>query len=290
MTDTHKYLTPRSLDEYFTADVPTQHLLCETPYCLLRIEPAAERLMFRTLSDGTAPTVKGLERVTVDIQELDGTMWSVVEVDAREMHQPAYALAVSIAEEMRKGSSFAAATNAALSDLSALLAKRRRLSTEQQLGLMGELLVVEALLDGANAGEVLEWWVGPLAEQHDFALPAVDLEVKTTLSERRRQDDLRHRAATTQSGEIRSGSFRSNSLRAGSGAGRSLAGVVVDLRERLHGDAHFDSALVELGWDDDDAELYDQRYLPRSTSLRLYGGRRFPGHHSGASACGCAAC
>ena len=102
MTDTHKYLTPESLDEYFTADVPTQHLLCETPYCLLRIEPAAERLTFRTLSDGTAPTVKGLERVTVDIQELDGTMWSVVEVDAREMHQPAYALAVSIAEEMRK--------------------------------------------------------------------------------------------------------------------------------------------------------------------------------------------
>ena len=131
---------------------------------------------------------------------------------------------------------------------------------------MGELLVVEALLDGANAGEVLERRVGPLAEQHDFALPAVDLEVKTTLSERRR-----HMISGTE--QLRPNPARPLWLvsiqltRAGSGAGRSLAGVVVDLRERLHGDAHFDSALVELGWDDDDAELYDQRYLPRSTPL-----------------------
>lgn len=266
MTDNPKYLSPESLDGYFSAGVATQHLLCETPQCLLRIDPAAERLTFRTPNDGTAPTVKGLERVTVDLTEIDGTMWSVVEVDARDMHQPAYALAVSIAEEMRKGSSFATATNAAMSDLRALLAQRRRLSAEQQLGLMGELLVVEALLEGASAGDVLEWWVGPLAEQHDFALPGMDLEVKTTLSERRR-----HMISGTE--QLRPNPARPLWLvsipltRAGSGSGRSLADVVAELREQFDEDPRFHDALVGTGWDDEDAELYDQRYLPRDSPL-----------------------
>ncbi|MDN8986118.1 hypothetical protein Q0P28_14605, partial [Staphylococcus aureus] len=75
-----QYLTPESLDGYFRADIATQHLLCETPECLLRIDPAAERLTYRTPNDGTTPSVKGLERVDVDLQEIDGTMWSVVHV------------------------------------------------------------------------------------------------------------------------------------------------------------------------------------------------------------------
>ncbi|WP_166844727.1 PD-(D/E)XK motif protein [Isoptericola sp. BMS4] len=264
MTDPARYLTPESLDEYFSANVATQHLLCDEPRCLLRIDPAAERLTFRTVHDGTSPTVKGLERVSVDLEDVDGTMWSVVDVDARGMHQPAYALAVSIVEEMRKGSSFAAATNAAMSDLRSLLALRRRLSEEQQLGLLGELMVLEALLDGAGADDALDWWLGPLAEQHDFALPAVDLEVKTTLSERRK-----HMISGTE--QLRPNPARPLWLlsiqltRAGGGTGRSLAGMVVDLRGRLSGDARFGAALADLGWADEDAELYDQKYLQRST-------------------------
>lgn len=275
MTDTPQYLTPESLDGYFRADIATQHRLCETPECLLRIDPAAERLTFRTPNDGTTPSVKGLERVDVDLQEIDGTMWSVVHVDARDMHQPAYALAVSISEEMRKGASFAAATNAAMSDLRALLAQRRRLSAEQQLGLMGELMVVESLLDRAGADDVLNWWVGPQSEQHDFALPAVDLEVKTTLSERRR-----HVISGTE--QLRPNPARPLWLvsiqltRTGSGAGRSLAGIVTDLKERLHGDSRFHAALDGLGWADEDAELYDQRYLPRDAPLAYVVDETFP--------------
>lgn len=275
MTDLDRHLTPENLDVYFSESIPTQHLLCEVPRCLLRIDPASERLTLRTVHDGTAPTIKGLERVSVDLEEIDGTMWSVVDVDARDMHQPAYALAVSIAEEMRKGSSFAAATNAAMSDLRALLAQRRRLSAEQQLGLMGELMVVEALLDGASAAEVLEWWLGPYAEQHDFALPQVDLEVKTTLSERRR-----HIISGTE--QLRPNPARPLWLvsiqltRAGSGSGRSLAGIVADLRERLNGDLRFRVALTELGWVDEDAELYDQRYLLRSTPQAYAVNEDFP--------------
>lgn len=275
MTDSAKYLTPASLDRYFSEDIATSHLLCESPQCFLRIDPAAERLTFRTPNDGTAPMIKGLERVTVDLREIDGTMWSVIAVDARDMRQPAYALAVSVAEEMRKGFSFAAATNAAMSDLRALLAQRRRLSTEQQLGLMGELMVVEALLDGASPGEVLEWWVGPLAEQHDFALPGVDLEVKTTLSERRR-----HMISGTE--QLRPNPSRPLWLvsipltRVGSGAGRSLAGIVVDLHERLDGDHRLLATLTELGWADEDAEMYEQRYLPRDVPLAYAVDETFP--------------
>ena len=140
---------------------------------------------------------------------------------------------------------------------------------------MGELMVVESLLDRAGADDVLNWWVGPQSEQHDFALPAVDLEVKTTLSERRR-----HVISGTE--QLRPNPARPLWLvsiqltRTGSGAGRSLAGIVTDLKERLHGDSRFHAALGGLGWADEDAELYDQRYLPRDAPLAYVVDETFP--------------
>ena len=66
---------------------------------------------------------------------------------------------------------FAGAVNAAVANLRNLLAARTRLSEEQQRGLLGELLLLERLLleHGPTA---LEWWLGPAAEQHDFACPS----------------------------------------------------------------------------------------------------------------------
>lgn len=267
MTITDDRLTPESLERYFRAGVPTQHILCEEPDIRLRIEPGGERFVLRTPHDGTTPTVKGLRHVEIDVVDHENGTWSLVRIHARDMHYEAYGLAVAVAEAMRGGASFAAATNAAMTNLRSLLASRARLSESQQLGLIGELLVLDVLLTDTGT-TALDWWLGHAAEQHDFAFPDFDVEVKTTVSERRRHmisgvDQLRPnpgRALWLVSIQV---------TRAGGAEGFSLAGLVGELRSRVSGDDRFMAALVSLGWRDEDSDLYDTTYMLR-TAPRAY--------------------
>jgi hypothetical protein len=58
------------------------------------------------------------------------------------------------------------------------------LSRERVLGLLGELWVLNRLIDAAGGG-ALESWTGPRGEAHDFRTGGVELEVKTTARQRR---------------------------------------------------------------------------------------------------------
>lgn len=192
----------------------------------------------------------------------DGTTWAVFHVDARDMRFEAYGVAMSVAEALRGGASFAGAVNAAVENLRQLLAARTRLSEEQQRGLFGELLLLEHLLQ-EHGVTALSWWLGPEAEQHDFALPSFDMEVKTTTAERRRHaisgvDQLLpnpNRPLWLLSIQI---------TRAGGAAGRSLAELVARVRELVPGDERLRRALQDTGWRDEDADLYTRRYILRS--------------------------
>lgn len=59
----------------------------------------------------------------------------------------------------------------------------RRLSDTEEIGLFGELKVVQRLIRlGRPASEVLKLWKGPTNGLRDFSLGTVDLEVKSTIS------------------------------------------------------------------------------------------------------------
>jgi hypothetical protein len=59
-------------------------------------------------------------------------------------------------------------------------ALRGALGVEKLVGLMGELLTLEGLLD-AGAPSDLQYWCGPSGHQHDFRSPRYGLEAKATL-------------------------------------------------------------------------------------------------------------
>ena len=63
-------------------------------------------------------------------------------------------------------------------------AKRERLSDEVIMGLFGELLVLNNLMDEFDANDVLPGWRGPYDQGKDFELASKDLEVKTRLEDR----------------------------------------------------------------------------------------------------------
>ena len=57
--------------------------------------------------------------------------------------------------------------------------KRVRLSKIEQIGLIGELLVLKELLQHSSH-HIVQHWVGPLDKLHDFEGVQLDIEVKTT--------------------------------------------------------------------------------------------------------------
>ena len=258
-------LTTDSLEQYFASGVATTHVLSDSPRCELEIDPGLSRYELRTPADGPTPDVTGMQRVSVEtVDEAEGP-WFVLRIDARDIRFEAYGLIVSIVQAVRGGAGFAAATAAALVHLRAILASRSRLSTEQQVGLLGELLVVRRLLSVRDEEETIDWWLGPDAEQHDLALPDMDVEVKTTTSEARVH--VIHGVGQLEPNPGRALWLLSIQVtRAGGARGVSLAGLVAEVSATLtNRRPRFVEHLAGLGWREDDADLYRDRYLLRST-------------------------
>ena len=61
----------------------------------------------------------------------------------------------------------------------------RLMSRNAQAGLIGELMFLERLVD--RSLKAIELWVGPEGGRHDFVSEALDVEVKTSLSEEQRR-------------------------------------------------------------------------------------------------------
>lgn len=266
-------LSAATLNALFDQGAATLQTVSADPECLLRVDPSALELSLLVRDDGTTPDLERYARVTVDRQDRDGEVWSVFTVPASEERYEAYGLLNSVVEAMRGGAAFAAAVNTALAHTRALLAARTLLTQEQQVGLVGELLAVRAMLGTAPAAEVLRWWIGPDGEQHDLALPGLDAEIKTTLADRRRH-------VISGAGQLTPNPGRplwlvSIQITRADG-GFSLPGLVHEVRELTHRDHRLDAHLEGLGWQDDDAELYDAGYALRTVPAAYLVDERFP--------------
>lgn len=71
-----------------------------------------------------------------------------------------------------------------LSCFSALFEEKRLLSIERQLGLIGELIVLERMII-ADGPDAIRAWIGPQGEPHDFRVGDNEFEVKTSAGTRR---------------------------------------------------------------------------------------------------------
>lgn len=275
-TDPIAQLTPDSLDQYFRSGVPTTHVLSDSPRCELGIDPGMDRFELRTPANGPEPDLAGMRRVSVEtIDEPEGP-WFVLRVDARDIRVEAYGLIVAIVQALRGGAPFATATVASLVHLKAILAARHGLSTEQQVGLLGELLVVRRLLSVRGEEETIDWWLGADAEQHDLAFPTIDVEVKTTTSEKR--EHVIHGAGQLEPNPGRPLWLLSIQItRAGGARGVSLAGLIKEISGALSTRRpRFVEHLTGLGWRDEDADMYRDRYLLRSNPQAYLVDDRFP--------------
>ncbi|MTK05410.1 PD-(D/E)XK motif protein [Micromonospora sp. CP22] len=253
-----RHLSRDALEKYLAGNAPAALMLPGAPYCRVIIEPGPRRIVLRTPRqvDDTVD-VTGFEYVTTRTVAAEGATWSELVVDHGGQGVEAYLLISDVADLMQlRGLSFGKAVRTATATFQDLLSNARGLPPEKQTGLYGELLFVESCLDKMSPAQVLDAWHGYTRHEHDFVFPGACFEVKSTRSERRR-----HRiSGLEQLQPVPNTTLWLLSIQLTSStpeAGRSLAELVDDVRDRLGADGdRFETMLAELGWRERDRSLY----------------------------------
>jgi hypothetical protein len=181
-----RHLSADSFRDYVQAGAPSVVKIDGSPVMYLAINAMPHRIALRTpLTRHGLPDLSGYRHISVAIIHWNDTQWCELRVDG-DIIFDAYPIVCAIADRVQLLSmDFGPAVVEALDALRQLLAGRGMLSEEQEIGLFGELLVLRHLLRQLPALDALACWRGPAGEEHDFALPGADLEVKSTTSELR---------------------------------------------------------------------------------------------------------
>ena len=277
MTTPTDQLSPDTLEKYFRSGTVTTHHVNDSPEVIITIDGPGRRISVLTPRNGMVLDTATLRRVTTGVDIRNGEEWARLTLDARGLYAEAYGLVISVVQAMRGGATFAAASSAAMTNMKALLAAKPRISEEKQIGLFGELLLFRALLDTFDEYTAIDWWLGPLAEERDFAFPVLDAEVKTTLSESRTH--VIHGAGQLEPSPGRSLWLVSVQITRAGGdpEGIGLPRLINEIRERLTGTRdRFVSHLASEGWNDDDAAMYPTAYVLRTTPAAFLVDDDFP--------------
>lgn len=265
------------LDGYW-ADGNTARLpIPGTPTCEVVVDPSHGEMKLVLPADGKEPDVTKFRNIDLATFTDDGVVWWEIRIQAEESLHEAYSLLTRIADHVQLDAvAVGVAVRDALDSYRALLAARGAMAEEQQIGLFGELLFLEFLLEVLGPEAVVPAWMGPLNEEHDVALPGVHLEVKTTKGEHRQH--------------MISGSQQLQPLRGvplwlvsiqvtptSPDAGRTLADLVHAVRTRAGDLRHrVDDLLVATGWRDSDADLYTRHLALRSQPRAYLVDEHFP--------------
>jgi Putative PD-(D/E)XK family member, (DUF4420) len=235
---------------------PIARLVIDAPGSLLSLQVPAEE---------TEPDVHAFEHLSFDVVHEDHQTWHQLTVRVDGNLDEVYGLICVIADRVQLShEGFAQAVQASLESMAGLLATRRGLSRETQIGLFGELLVLLAIAKTPDAPKPVSTWLGPMREEHDFGYGDFDLEVKTT------QGEKRHHwiSSPTQLTPTPGRALYLVSIQvtlAAMGEGQTLPQLVALTRERVADEVvQLDAALASVGYRDADAELYHSNWVPRS--------------------------
>jgi hypothetical protein len=264
-------LTFENLEALWNAGQPQALPLAGGPWCEIVLDPIAKVVTLRTDYQQPEPDLSNMRSIELSTVAHDGRDLAEVSVRVSRNVQTVYGLLASIADELQVAkASLASAVSTGIRGYRDVLSSRVAMSTEEEIGLVGELLFLEFLIGAVGGDVALGAWMGPVSEEHDFAFPNIHIEVKTTASERRAHV-INGLSQLVPVGGVPLSLLSIQVTRANSDAGRSLPALIDAIRAAAGGYVvAFDQVLREsFGWEDDDADLYPTAWLPRSTP-RVY--------------------
>ncbi|MCM4084231.1 PD-(D/E)XK motif protein [Paractinoplanes hotanensis] len=186
MSTEGRHLTRESFIEYLNLGYPVDHPIHGEPRVLIFVDPGNRRIGLRvpTLTD-EKPGPTGLEHVKVSAVHHHGQRMIEVEIDEPRLFVDAYPILRGVADRVQLDHMpVARALGETLRRLGHLIRAEQTLTREVETGLIGELALLAGLVSVMPPELALRAWRGG-TEEHDFGLPSVDVEVKTTTSESR---------------------------------------------------------------------------------------------------------
>lgn len=269
-----RHLALPFLLDHIESGVPTVYSFPGEPTTDLLIEGEVPRLTLRADYQGVlASPANVLKNVRVRQADSKGIRRISVSVEGDELVIDGHAMLCAIADRIQlEGLDPMRAVAQTLQQWREVLAARTRPSPEQEVGLVGELLVLEALQSIAGAS-ALTAWRGAANEEHDFGLDHMDVEVKTTSTERRTH--WISSATQLQRTQDRPLTLVSIQITRGGKSGRTLPAIIGALRNSLDLES-FNKKLSRVGWDDDLSDLYPERWIVRTDPVAFTVDDDFP--------------
>lgn len=263
--DDARRLTFTTLDELWSTGAPMVLPIKGEPACRLQLDPKNGLITLVTPYDTPEPDVAKLKNVGFTAVSAGDDEYAELTVRVEGSVHGAYGLLATIADELQvERMPLAAAVAAGVARHRNVFASRGAMTTEKEVGLLGELIFLEFLIHQIGAGPATFSWQGPLSEEHDFTFDSVHIEVKTTSGERRRH--VIH--GLDQLVPLRSVPLSVLSIqltRTAPDGGRTLPQVVAQVRKIAGGhQVAVDAMLASFGWQDDDADLYSTYWALRS--------------------------
>lgn len=266
-----------NVDAFLAARNPVVLPISGKPSCTLDLHPANGAITLTTPFTPPEPDVAKWCNITFKLVASDDGDMAELTIFVDDNIHGAYGLLTSIANELQiEGTPLAAAVASSIQRHRGMFAGKAGLSQEKEVGLFGELLVLEYLINKIGAGPAIGSWQGSLSEEHDFVFSEVHLEIKTTSGEQHRHMIN----GFTQLVPLRGVPLSLVSIqltRSDAESGRTLSQLASHVREKAGGHRpKLDDALEAVGWKDDDAELYSTFWAKRNTPRAYDVGERFP--------------
>jgi Putative PD-(D/E)XK family member, (DUF4420) len=182
-----RHLSLDGLDKFLRSGVPILHPIAGQPVVSLFIDPAIPEMGLRVYNPtGERLSPTNLRHVLTRAIHHNARLCLEVVITAPELFRDAYPLLCATADRIQLDKLRPAeALGLTLRKLSSLLRPGDLLPVEREVGLFGELLTLAGLIDVVGTAQAMDAWRGGDSEEHDFGLREVDVEVKTTTSERR---------------------------------------------------------------------------------------------------------
>jgi len=272
-----RHLTLSNVDRFWGAGLAMQIPVPGSPQCSLLIDPKHDEISLVTPLDGPEPDVAKYRNIALRTFADDDGDWAEIQIAVQGALHGAFSVLATIADRLQlQGETLGVAVPYAVAAHRGVFASRAGLTRDKEVGLFGELLLLEYLIKELGASVALKVWAGPLSEEHDFVFEEVHFEVKTTTSERRR-----HIIGTAQQLAPLQGIplwLMSIQITVSSGdLGRTLPRLVAAVRLAVGGHrAALDARLRACGWMDDEGDLYTTVWAYRTTPRAFLVHKGFP--------------
>jgi len=165
---------------------------------------------------------------------------------------------------------------------SELLSRHGRMSVEQEIGLVGELWFLLEVSKTIGIRKAVLAWKGAHLEEHDFGFEQIDVEVKTTTSEKREHwISSLTQMVPSEGRKLTVLSLQLTGATVNQQNAISLRTEIRLVRESL-GEAgskakeYFEDCLVQARWREECADLYKRKFTIRSAPLVIVVDQKFP--------------